>query len=122
MWTEQDIINKGLKANTPKTKPSKFRNVRCEYNGIKFQSKLEMNHYIRLLNDPNIKKIECQVRFDFVVNGVKLKTFYKADFRVTFINGVVSIIDSKGRETSDFKIKKQLMKACHNIDVELWTK
>lgn len=115
-------LKKTVERMTEKPKPSKFKNKRCEHEGIKFQSMLERRHYIRLLGDTNVKNIELQKRYDFIVNGTKLKTFYKADFRVEYQDGTVAVIDSKGRETSDFKIKKQLMKACHGIEVILWTK
>jgi hypothetical protein len=34
-------------------------------------------------------------------------------------DGSISVIDFKGVETSEFKLKKKLMKACLGIDIEL---
>ena len=60
-----------------------------------------------------------QVRYDLVVNGVKIG-FYKADF-VTYKYGkVLEVIDVKSEMTKKlpvYRLKKKLLKAIYNIDI-----
>ncbi len=66
-----------------------------------------------------IERFEMQVRYDLVVNGVKIG-FYKADF-VTYKHGkVLEVIDVKSEMTKKlpvYRLKKKLLKAIYNIDI-----
>ena len=66
--------------------------------------------------------LERQVRYDLTVNDIKICD-YIADFRYLLEeeNGLSKLIveDAKGVLTSEFKLKKKLMKAVHNIDIYL---
>ena len=69
-----------------------------------------------------VRDLERQVKYEIVVNGEKICR-YIADFRYKVIDddGVATEVveDAKGVETPDFKLKKKLMKAVHQIDVYL---
>jgi hypothetical protein len=60
-----------------------------------------------------------QVKYDLVVNGVKIG-FYKADF-VTYKHGkILEVIDVKSEMTKKlpvYRLKKKLLKAIYNIDI-----
>ncbi len=101
-----------------KRKTNKYNAIKTEFNGIMFDSKKEAIRYSQLNLLQRAKKIsdlQLQVKYDFVINGVKIG-FYKADF-VYIENGVRIIEDSKGVRTPVYKIKKKLMKAIHDIDI-----
>lgn len=102
-----------------KKKPSKYKAVKTEYDGIKFDSKKEAARYstlILLKTSGQIKKIELQPRFDIIVNG-RFCGFYKADFRITGNNDVVTIEDVKGMKTAVYKLKKKLIEAIYGIKI-----
>ena len=68
------------------------------------------------------KNLELQPKFIISINGQKICT-YIADFKYDKEDkdGVWEhvIEDAKGVETPEFKLKKKLMKAVHNIDIYL---
>lgn len=85
------------------------------YDGIVFHSKREMVAYISfksLAQAGAIAKVEMQVPYPLIVNGV-LVTTWVADFVVTELDGRVDIYDSKGWSTPEYKIKKKLFEAIH---------
>lgn len=99
---------------------NKYHNVKTEIDGLKFDSKAEAKYYgvlkMRKLAG-EIDSFDCQVRFDLIVNGFN-SGFYKADF-VTYKNGErLEVIDVKGVATQVFRLKKKLMKACHNVEIK----
>ena len=111
----------------PKTRRSrpKYGNKRTVVDGIKFDSKWESQRYLYLksLEKANrVKNLELQPKFIISVNGQKICT-YIADFKYDREDkdGVWEhvIEDAKGVETPEFKLKKKLMKAVHNIDIYL---
>jgi len=69
-----------------------------------------------------VRDLERQVKYEIIVNGEKICR-YVADFKYKLIDddGVAKEIveDAKGFETADFKLKKKLMKAVHQIDLYL---
>lgn len=59
-----------------------------------------------------------QPRFDLDVNGVHI-TRYLADFRYTDAEtGQAVVEDVKGHATQEYQLKKRLMLAVHNIEVQ----
>jgi phosphate-selective porin len=107
---------------------TKYKNIKCEYNGFQFDSKAEMNYYIRayfLQKAGLIKSIELQPRFDYTINyeanGKKYtkKAFYKADFRIEYYDGNVEIVDVKGFETNIFKAKKKIIESLYGIKIKI---
>lgn len=89
-------------------KPSKYRNVRCSFDGRKFDSKAEMAYAIELkrrLDAGEIHDVQYQPRFTLGV----AECIYKADFMIYFLDGSVEAVDYKGSWTRKFA-----------RDVKLW--
>jgi hypothetical protein len=102
---------------------SKYRNKKCSYLGLSFDSQGERDRYIFLKDKQNqgiISELKNQVRFDLCVNKQKICS-YVADF--TYIkDGALVVEDYKSTATaklSTFVLKKKLMKACHGIEIKL---
>lgn len=95
---------------------SKYRNKRTRAGGIIFDSKREAMYYLKLLaaqQKGSIKEIELQPKFllqrKFTKNGINFPAItYKADFKVTYADGSVEIIDIKGMSTPVFKLKHKM--------------
>jgi len=104
-------------------KRNKFGNVATVIDGHRFASKLEGTRYLQLKMlkaGGMVTEFYCQQTFTLEVNGLHICR-YIADFEVHWSDGRVTIEDTKGVETPDFKIKKKLMLAIHGIEVELIT-
>lgn len=111
---------------------TKYGNKRVKINGIAYDSTGEAN-YEKTVLDPLRAKGELtyrrQVTFPLVVNGVKICN-YRADWVVTWKNGKQEVWDFKARDerikkddgfliTSEFKLKRKLMLACHGLEIIL---
>lgn len=102
---------------------NKYNAIRVNNCLGKFDSKGEYKHYLRLLSMAQageITNLKRQVRFDFVVNGVKIG-WYTADFTFTDKSGKECVQDFKGgyRLPADFALRKKLVKALYNLEVEI---
>ena len=86
--------------------------------GIVFDSAKEAKRYWEL-KQMGVWPIELQPKFELVVNGVHICD-YRADFayEVPYSGGQRVIEDVKGMKTREYRIKKKLMKAIHNIDIQ----
>ena len=113
---------------------TKYFNKKTEVDGIIFDSAKEARRYEDLSERQyagDIRDLRRQVRYDLVVNGVKIG-FYKADF--VYVDGetgqtiVEDVKPARRRDRSGrlvrapsnwtvYRIKKKLMKALHGIDV-----
>jgi len=86
--------------------------------GIKFDSKMEAEYYLVLLEKQKkglIEEIRLQPRFTlqdgFMYQGKKvLEIAYVADFEVIYPDGRAEYIDVKGHEDAQFKIKHKMFK------------
>ena len=95
---------------------NKFRAVKCTIDGHKFDSMLESKYYLHLLREQQagrVKSFDMQVKFilqdKFKKNGKSIREIaYVADFDITYADGKRLVIDTKGRETADFKIKHKM--------------
>lgn len=92
---------------------SKYLNKWVEIDGIKFQSQAEGLKYWELKNDPSILRFELQPKFElqpaFEKDGQKIRAiYYKADFEVWYKDGRHEIIDIKGFQTKEFKLKAKM--------------
>ena len=69
-----------------------------------------------------VTELERQVRYTLSINDIKICD-YVADFRYLQQgeDGLSKLIveDAKGVLTPEFKLKKKMMKAIHNIDIHL---
>ena len=107
-------------------KESKYKNKKCEYNGIKFDSIKERNYYIKLENWQRlgiIKDLKTQVPF-VLIETFKLenKTYrqikYIADFTYVDNEGNYHVVDTKGFKTKEYLLKKKLMAWKYGIEIE----
>ena len=106
-------------------KSSKFGAKKTEVDGITFDSKWESERYGQLKAMERggiVTDLKLQVKYDIVINDIKICK-YIADFvyKEESPDGKIKEIveDAKGFETPEFKLKKKLMKAVHNIDIYL---
>lgn len=102
---------------------SKFKNIPVYHDGERFDSKRELAYFLdfKLLQRAGkITSLKRQPKFDCIVNDRKVCS-YRADFE--FIeDGRRRVIDVKSpatAKTKDFRIKKKLVEALHNITVEI---
>lgn len=106
-------------------KPSKYRNVKVEHEGEKFDSKAELRRYLELRILERAGKIfllQRQPSFDLApktkINGKTVRALrYIADFGYLNESGCPVIEDVKGVLTAAYKIKRHLMKTINSIDI-----
>ena len=104
---------------------TKFNAVKVEYDGRKFDSKLECNIY-KVLKErltPNYKigfqpSFVLQEKFEFDGHIIRPIT-YKADFVIykDSETEAKAVIDAKGMETNEFKIKRKLFIRKYGYDI-----
>lgn len=95
---------------------SKYNNSKTVLDGIEFDSKAEGEYYTLLKKEREnglIHSFELQPRFilqdKFVKDGVSFRKIeYVADFLITHNDGSVEVVDIKGMETPEFRIKRKL--------------
>ena len=128
-------------AENKSAKNNKYHNIKCEYNGIKFDSTKEMKRYIVLDNAQQsglISNLERQVQYTLLPTiyedvEVKLKTkskmvrrvaqravVYNCDFRYTDKDGNVVVEDVKATKNlaaldKAYLLKKKMMRFFHGI-------
>lgn len=118
----------------PKTKESKYHNVKTEVNGIRFDSKKEARRYQELLSLQELGLIEdlrLQVNFTLQEaftkpNGERVRAIvYKADFTYKKRDGnggytlyIVEDVKSKATKARTYEIKKKLMREKFRIEVQ----
>lgn len=99
---------------------SKYGNKRTIIKGIEFHSKKEGFRYLELcslVKSGNIKDLRLQVKYEFEKNG-RVFSSYKADFVYFDIKkGVYIVEDVKGYRTDMYRLKKNMMKVFHDIDI-----
>lgn len=106
-----------------KPKKSKYGNVKVMLDGIAFDSKAEAKYYSNLKireRAGEVGGVELQRSFAILGPKGELVCTYRSDF--CFIDhsqdGRFRCVDVKGFETPEFKLKRKLMKAFLQIDVE----
>lgn len=132
-------------------KMGKIKHIKTEVDGIVFDSKMESEYYQHLkelkargvvvdfkLQPEFILQDKFIIVDGQVIEGshpdfLKLKRKHKvpttqaikyiSDFEVHYIDGYVEIVDTKGIETADFKIKKKMFEYKYpNLDLNVITK
>ena len=96
---------------------SKYHARKTEVDGIVFDSKKEAEYYCQLkffLKAGYITQIERQVAYElqpaFRHEGRAERAIkYLADFRVTYKDGHVEVVDVKGVRTEAYKLKRKLL-------------
>ena len=107
-------------------KESKYKNRKCEYKGIVFDSKKERDYYINLEAMQKIGRIrDLKMQVPFVlIETFRLgrKTFrqtkYIADFTYIDKEGKYHVVDVKGYKTKEYQLKKKLMAWKYGILIE----
>lgn len=110
-WTTeqyQDFLGK------QKPKKNKYNAKKTKVDGITFDSKKEADYYVglkMLLRAGEIKGFARQAEF-IVIEGddETAPTKYKADFVVFHKDGQAEVIDVKGIETAEFKLKMKALR------------
>ena len=95
----------------------KFGAKRCERDGVNFQSQLERRYYdqLKLLQrSGDVLFFLMQVPFRLPAGIV-----YRADFMVFYADGNCEIIDVKGVETPEFKMKHKLLEEIYPITLRI---
>jgi hypothetical protein len=95
---------------------TKYNAKRTEIDGISFDSKAEGEYYLHLKQQQEDGKIdgfrlqpEYLLQENFKKDGKQYRPIvYKADFIVLHMDGQFEVIDVKGYETPEFKIKRKL--------------
>lgn len=112
------------KSSSDSPKQSKYRNVKCEVDGITFDSKREGRRYIQLkrmelaglINNLEVNaNLSPKIEFVFERDGVKFGS-YQPDFRY-YENGREIIEDAKGKKTKAYINKRRLMKEMYGISI-----
>lgn len=110
---------------------NKYNAKKVVVDGITFDSQEESNYYLHLKELKKIgtiKDFELQPEYELQPKFVnpKGKTVlpinYKADFLVTHKDNSQEVIDVKGFETADFKLKKKLFEYKYDQSLTLITK
>jgi Protein of unknown function (DUF1064) len=93
---------------------NKYNAKKVEFRGKTFDSKAELDYYMWLMKQEDVIDIELQPVFELQPKFTNSKgknvmaIKYKADFKITYEDGSSEVIDVKGMETADFKLKKKL--------------
>lgn len=109
---KKKVVELDLDGNKKEEK-SKYGAKRVEIDGHKFDSKGEATCYEFLRDHPRITIEELHPRYTLqdkytTKDGRKIRVIeYIADFLIT-VEGDVYVIDFKGVETTDFKIKRKI--------------
>lgn len=97
----------------------KYKNKKTEIDGIKFDSKLELNIYKEIIERG--LQVELQPKFllqeKFMLNKKAFRPiYYIGDFKL-IINDEEYIIDAKGMETQVFKIKAKMFAKIYKKEI-----
>ncbi len=94
---------------------NKYRNRWTEYGGVKYQSKREAAFAAELDLAFRLKQIKGwrrQVEIPLTVNGKRICKLV-IDFEVCYPDGTIELVEIKGRETRDWRIKWRLFEALY---------
>jgi Protein of unknown function (DUF1064) len=116
--TAQEFRNmqNGTQMPVQKTK-SKFGAIKCEIEGIRFDSKKESQRYLELELLHKAGLISKPIlQYEFLLPG-PIK--YLSDFVYYDYKELVFVVeDTKGFKTPEYKLKKKLMKAILQIEIK----
>ncbi|AOK47416.1 hypothetical protein WT60_11590 [Burkholderia sp. MSMB617WGS] len=111
-------------------KRSKYRNTKCEYDGIKFDSKRERSRWFELSRQQaagHISELRLQVEFELIARqrrsdgSIERAVEYVADFTYRNSAGELVVEDVKSaitRKNKDYVIKRKLMLREHGITIQ----
>jgi len=119
-WTERDLarINALRDAIQTPLAPRKYRNVPTEFQGLKFDSKHELEIYRGLKLREAAGEIRAVVRqVSMQLPGTKRRI--RIDFMLVHLDGRIEFADAKGWETAAWSLKRQQVKDAFGIDIQL---
>lgn len=104
----------------------KYKNRKCSYNGLRFDSVKECKYYILLEARQargEISNLQTQVKYllqpAFKLNNKTVRAvYYIADFVYYDQSGTIHVVDTKGVKTDVYKLKKKLFQFKYNQDIE----
>ena len=105
---------------------NKFHAKKVTIDGIEFDSKRESEYYLRYKDDKSIAKIECHPKYTLLesfrgIDGkVERAITYKPDFRITYADGTIEVVEVKSKRTAkepDYIMRRKLFKH-NNPDVK----
>ena len=101
-----------------KVKP-KYGNKVTEVAGKKFDSKKEAAFFLQLQQDPTVKSIRTQVKYELIPKQQGERACsYVADFVVEYKDGSEVVYDVKGARTALYVVKRKLMLWVHGITIQ----
>jgi len=93
---------------------NKYKNVKTDFNGKKFDSKFEASIAFELEMRKKAGEIvdyDCQFKVEmwaYDANGkAAMKKTHKVDFRVHELDGSFTLLEAKGFETADYKDRRK---------------
>jgi Protein of unknown function (DUF1064) len=104
------------KAMPNEKRKTKFGAIKCEIDGLTFASKAEGKRYKDLMLLYKAKKISKPIlQYEFELNaGIK----YRCDFLyICLETRKFTVEDVKGFKTTEYKLKKKLMKKVYGIEI-----
>ena len=108
---QRERVENAWSPETGVAKPSKYRNVRTEYNGKMYDSKREAAFAAEL--DLRQTAGEITGYLEQVPFRLPGGIVYRADFLIVGKNGELRLVDIKGVETDVFKLKAKLMQVSY---------
>ena len=108
---------------------NKYNNKKVTVDGIEFDSKIEARYYEylkELEKQGVVSEFLLQKKYllleGFDKNGKRIRPIsYIADFEVHYADGTIEVVDIKGFETPDFRIKKKLFEYRYPFELKLIT-
>lgn len=104
----------------------KYQNVRCEYEGLRFDSRAELKRWIALQALQRVGEISMLTRHvPFVLipkqtrpsGGRERECAYVADFVYVDRRGQRVVEDVKGASTPEYRLKRKLLLHVHGIEI-----
>ena len=106
-----------LQGSSPKK--SKYGNKEAEVGGHKFDSRKEARFFLQLQQDPTVKSIRTQVKYELIPKQQGERACsYVADFVVEYHDGRTVVFDVKGARTALYLVKRKLMLWVHGITIQ----
>ena len=102
---------------------NKYHARKTTVDGIVFASKREAEYYMiykAMLQHGEIKTLERQPRYEIIpkFRGERA-AYYTPDFRLTYPDGRVVVVEVKGKATRDYILRRKLFKL-QNQDIDFW--
>lgn len=110
---DKEPVHKTKSDPGAKQRPSKYGAKQTIVDGVKFPSKAEADYYCRLKLRMQAGQLAgfCRQPEFILQDGDGTVIRYKADFAVWFNDGTTEVIECKGCDTADWKLREKLFRA-----------